>query len=75
VRTFDETPEVRGMPDRVPLPFGYLPGQFLDLTITIDGKPGKRSYSIASSPTERDYIEISPNASRSALCPAIFTNT
>jgi len=62
LRTFDETPDVRtfrfGHPDGVPLPFAYLPGQFLDLTVTIGGKPIKRSYSIASSPTERDYVEI-----------------
>jgi ferredoxin-NADP reductase len=62
LRTFDETPEVRtfrlGAPDGAPLPFTYLPGQFLDLTVTIDGKAVKRSYSIASSPTERDYAEI-----------------
>ena len=62
LRTFDETPEVRtfrlGTPDGAPLPFAYLPGQFLDLTITIDGQSVKRSYSMASSPTERDYVEI-----------------
>jgi ferredoxin-NADP reductase len=62
LRTFDETPEVRTFrleyPDGASLPFVYLPGQFLDLTVTIDGKPVKRSYSIASSPTERDYFEI-----------------
>jgi ferredoxin-NADP reductase len=62
LRTFDETPEVRTFrlanPAAGPLPFTYLPGQFLDLSVTIDGKSIKRSYSIASSPTERDYAEI-----------------
>ena len=62
LRTFDETPDVRtfrlGYPDGAALPFTYLPGQFLDVTATIDGKPVKRSYSMASSPTERDYVEI-----------------
>lgn len=62
LRTFDETPEVRtfrlGWLEGGVLPFTYLPGQFLDLTAMIDGNRVKRSYSIASSPTERDYIEI-----------------
>lgn len=62
LRMFDETPEVKtfrlGSPDGGALPFTYLPGQFLDLTVTLDGKRVKRSYSISSSPTERDYAEI-----------------
>ena len=40
------------------LPFQYLPGQFLTLTVSPDGGPIKRSYTISSSPTERDYCEI-----------------
>lgn len=62
LRVFDETPSVRtfrmGDPGGGTLPFDYLPGQFLDLTVAIDGKPVKRSYTIASSPVERDYVEI-----------------
>ncbi len=62
LRTFDETPEVRtfrlGDPGSGQIPFTYLPGQFLDLTVSIDGRLAKRSYSISSSPTERDYVEI-----------------
>jgi ferredoxin-NADP reductase len=62
LRVFDETPSVRtfrmGDPGGGTLPFDYLPGQFLDLTIPIDGKLVKRSYTIASSPVERDYVEI-----------------
>ncbi len=62
LRVFDETPSVRtfrmGDPGGGTLPFDYLPGQFLDLTVPMDGKPVKRSYTIASSPTERDYVEI-----------------
>ncbi len=62
LRVFDEAPCVRtfrmGDPGGGTLPFEYLPGQFLDLTVAIDVKPVKRSYTIASSPVERDYVEI-----------------
>jgi len=62
LRVFGETPSVRtfrmGDPGGGTLPFDYLPGQFLDLTLAIDGRSVKRSYTIASSPVERDYVEI-----------------
>ena len=41
------------------LPFKHLPGQYLNLALTIDGKRVNRSYTIASSPTRNDYCEIS----------------
>jgi ferredoxin-NADP reductase len=40
------------------IPFDYLPGQFLTLHIAPRGIPTKRSYTIASTPTWRDRIEI-----------------
>ncbi len=40
------------------IPFKFLPGQFLTLAIEPFGIPTKRSYTIASSPTRRDSIEI-----------------
>ena len=40
------------------IPFAYLPGQFLTLHITPAGIPTKRSYTIASTPTWRDRVEI-----------------
>jgi ferredoxin-NADP reductase len=40
------------------LPFSYLPGQFLTVTVPINGKQVKRSYTIASSPTQHDHAEI-----------------
>lgn len=40
------------------IPFTYLPGQFLTLHIAPQGIPTKRSYTIASTPTWRDRIEI-----------------
>jgi len=41
-----------------PLPFNYLPGQFLTLTLPVGEKPIRRSYTIASSPTQGYYCEI-----------------
>jgi ferredoxin-NADP reductase len=61
-RIFEETPDVKTF--RLiaagvgPLPFRYLPGQFLSLTVRPNDKPVRRSYTIASSPTQRDYVEI-----------------
>lgn len=40
------------------IPFEYLAGQFLTLHIETRGIPTKRSYTIASTPTWRDRIEI-----------------
>ncbi len=40
------------------IPFEFLPGQFLTLAIEPSGVPTKRSYTIASSPTCRDWVEI-----------------
>lgn len=59
---FDETPNVKTYrltdPDGGKLPFNYLPGQFITVTVAPKGVPVKRSYTIASSPTDRDYCEI-----------------
>ncbi len=59
---FQETPDVKTFRLLNPLggvlPFTYLPGQFLTVTVIVGGKPIKRSYTIASSPTQRDYAEL-----------------
>ena len=61
-RIFTETPGIKTfrLLDAVggPIPFTFLPGQFLTLTVAKDAKTVKRSYTIASSPAQRDYIEI-----------------
>lgn len=61
-RIFSETPEVKTFrfvnEDGGPIPFIYYPGQFLTLTLEVDGKPVRRSYTIASTPTQRHYCEI-----------------
>ncbi|HVZ18852.1 MAG TPA: FAD-binding oxidoreductase [Terriglobales bacterium] len=40
------------------LPFTFVPGQFLNLAFWIGGARMNRSYSISSSPTEREYVEL-----------------
>src|SRR5207249_3607537 len=58
----DEAHEVQPFrftaPPGRPIPFEYLPGQFVTLHVAPGGIPTKRSYTIASSPTWRDRIEI-----------------
>lgn len=46
------------MPNGAPIPFAFLPGQFLTLHDGPDGAPARRSYTIASTPTRSDTIEI-----------------
>jgi len=41
-----------------PIPFSYLPGQFVTLTMPVGEKPIRRSYTISSSPTQGYYCEI-----------------
>jgi hypothetical protein len=70
-RIFPETPDVKTFRLMNPLggvlPFTYLPGQFLTIAIAQDGKPVRRSYTIASSPTQHDYVRTD-NASRGPEC-------
>ncbi len=61
-KIFVETPEVRTfrlvMSDSPRLPFEHQPGQYLNLTLEIDGRKVRRSYTIASSPTRIGYCEL-----------------
>ncbi|WP_336926939.1 2Fe-2S iron-sulfur cluster-binding protein [Altererythrobacter palmitatis] len=41
------------------LPFDFLPGQFLQVEVELEpGKTARRSYTIASSPSQRAYVEL-----------------
>lgn len=40
------------------LPFTFVPGQFLNVSFWIGGARMNRSYSISSSPTQREYAEL-----------------
>ncbi len=59
---FVETPNVKTFrltePEGGKIPFNFLPGQFITVTINPAGVPVKRSYTIASSPTHTEYCEI-----------------
>lgn len=61
-RIFKETPQVKTFrlvsPDYGKLPFSYLPGQFLTVTVNPYGENIKRSYTISSSPTHLEYCEV-----------------
>lgn len=61
-RIFEETPSVRTLrlvePGGGEVPFRYLPGQFLTVTVRSHNDALKRSYTIASSPPRRDYCEV-----------------
>lgn len=39
-------------------PLNYLPGQFITLETTVEGKKHFRSYTMSSSPTQQDYFEV-----------------
>ncbi|TCZ61040.1 FAD-binding oxidoreductase [Roseicella aquatilis] len=59
---FPETPNVKTFrlvsPESGDVPFAFMPGQFLTVSAEIDGKTVRRSYTIASSPTQRSYVEV-----------------
>tara|TARA_R100000750_G_scaffold27054_2_gene17273 strand:- start:85 stop:2010 length:1926 start_codon:yes stop_codon:yes gene_type:complete len=40
------------------IPFSYLPGQFLTITLPVTEKPIRRSYTISSSPTQGYFCEV-----------------
>jgi len=40
------------------MPFTFVPGQFLNVAFGIGGARMNRSYSISSSPTQREYLEL-----------------
>ena len=69
---FDETPEVRTFrlvsPTGPRLPFDFLPGQYLNLTLVIDGKKVRRSYTIASSPTRVGVLRVDGQAGGAGAC-------
>ena len=62
VKTVDESPDVRTFrlapPDGGKLAFTHRPGQYLNIALVIDGQRVNRSYTIASSPTQREHCEI-----------------
>jgi len=66
-----ETPWVKTFrfvnPSGAAVPFEYLPGQFLTLALSIGAKRIKRSYTISSTPSRTDFIEITVKREESGL--------
>jgi ferredoxin-NADP reductase/DMSO/TMAO reductase YedYZ heme-binding membrane subunit len=62
VRIIRQTPNVQtfrfASPDGRPLPFEHQPGQYLVLSLMINGRKVTRPYTISSSPTKPEYCEI-----------------
>lgn len=75
-KIFVETPEVRTfrlvMPDSRRLPFEHQPGQYLNLTLEVDGRKVRRSYTIASSPTRIGYCELTIKREEQGLASRHF---
>ena len=61
-RIFQETPGIKTYrltaQDGGPIPFTYLPGQYLIIAPMLEGRRTPRSYTMASSPTQRHYCEL-----------------
>ncbi|HHF0526610.1 TPA: FAD-binding oxidoreductase [Legionella anisa] len=61
-RIFQEAPGIKtfhlASPNEVALPLTYYPGQFITLTAVIHGKTVRRSYTMASTPTQLHYCAI-----------------
>jgi ferredoxin-NADP reductase len=57
--TVDETPDIKTIRLARPAGFDFEAGQFLTVTIRVDGKDYARCYSISSAPDVRGYLEIS----------------
>ncbi len=59
---FQETPDVKTFrfvnADGGEIPFRHQPGQYMTLNLEIDGAAVRRSYTIASAPSQRSYVEL-----------------
>ena len=78
-RTFDEVQNVRTLRlvamDGGALPLMYQPGQFLTIAVEHEGKRIKRSYTIASSPTVRDYLEVTVKREENGIVSRVLHDT
>lgn len=59
------TPSIRTLTLEIDDPaFRFLPGQWVELTVAIDGRPHTAGYSVTTSPLRRGRIELAVKASR-----------
>lgn len=77
-RIFNETPDVKTFRLMNPvggmLPFNFLPGQFLTVSVTNNGEQVKRGYTIASSPTQSDYLELTIKHKEGGVVSSVLHN-
>ncbi len=79
VRIIDETSDAKTFVFRISPEtlFSYKPGQFITLDITINGENVKRSYSLSSSPTRPQTLEITVKrapSQRPDVTPGLVSN-
>ncbi len=72
LESLDLVPEVKTIRIERPTNFHFRPGQFILISIPIKEELKKRAYSIASSPTEEDYLEISVKNVKTGLVSPII---
>ena len=74
IQTKDESHNVKSFRlargDRNVIPFRFAAGQFITLTLTTGSETIKRSYTIASSPLQSEWIEISVKKESGGLASA-----
>jgi glycine betaine catabolism B len=58
IEIIQEIPDVKTFRLKLVKPFAFLPGQFIFVHMTLNNEKLKRAYSIASSPLDKEFIEI-----------------
>jgi glycine betaine catabolism B len=78
-KIFHETDNVKTFrfvePNGGSMPFDFSPGQYLNLKLSINGAPVARSYTIASSPSRRDYCEVTIKRETKGLASCYIHDT
>lgn len=60
-KVIQETPDTKTLRIKLNKPINFIPGQFVMAGLTIRDKLVKRAFSIASSPLQKEYIDITFN--------------
>lgn len=69
IKIIQETPDTKTLRLEIE-DFRFLPGQFIMLESNIKGRTEKRAYSISSSPSQKNYIEITVKKVKNGLVSA-----
>jgi len=73
LEVIDRGPNIRSLRFDKPKNFTYTSGQFVMISVPVNGKIMKRAYSLASSPTE-DYLEITLKAMPQGTVSPVLAN-